>query len=597
MSRLDRYNFSKTLSLLNNPELVTLTSCSVCNESLTENRTFVTGKCVHGFCEDCVKDISASSCPAPSCEVSVQPRDFTQHKVLGQVANHLDALRVLLLKNGRNAALETKNEESVESSSEQVQRKTENSSTSETTRKSRNKENVIGELRKAVLDEATTSKHTVTKRKKGSKQNNDKSDEMDDGQTEENVVKKGKQRLSLPQAAPIETVKKRVRSATVEPPKTTKTTVKVGNLEKKNKKGETPLHVACGKGHLDRVGQLLDEGANPNTQDNAGWTPLHEVASCGRIEIAKLLLKAGANPTVPDPNERVTALHDAVSAGDVTMITLLVSFGADRDVKDSDGRTPRSIAANSSDDIIKAVEDTKVLVDLNESVRANSSSKEMIICLSKKVCKNLTLKKLATDGLQRFGLKKPTVDFTVSVTHFIVDDNEDVSPVSYEYLASIIIGAEIIRSSWITECGKQGKILKTDPYVINFHEDDEEGVIRSRDLIMTQQPKLLTGLHFYLIGSFDKLSREQVSNLIKLSDGKIVARQPDPECIPPHEVSIPHHVQDSSPLVSTSHVIIYQEGDREPLLKYNMPHVKTLPLNWLVNSIRNCVLLDPHKQN
>ena len=128
MSRLDRYNFSKTLSLLNNPELVTLTSCSVCNENLTENRTFVTGKCVHGFCEDCVKDISASSCPGPSCEVSVQPRDFTQHKVLGQVANHLDALRVLLLKNGRNA-------ESVESSSEQVQRKTENSSTSETTRR------------------------------------------------------------------------------------------------------------------------------------------------------------------------------------------------------------------------------------------------------------------------------------------------------------------------------------------------------------------------------------------------------------------------------------------------------------------------------
>jgi len=504
-------------------------------------------------------------------------------------------LRMLIQRNGKETTSEANNV--MAENCENNQKKSESAQASAPTRKCRNKENVIGELKKTVLDEATTSKQT-TKRKRTNnivgKQVNDKDEKIEDETTNVAIViPKGRQRLSLPQKVPPETSKKRVRSATVEPAKTTSTNNKVGNLEKKNKKGETPLHVACGKGLLDKVRQLLDEGANPNTQDNAGWTPLHEVASCGRTEIAELLLKAGANPTVPDVQERVTALHDAVTAGDIAMITLLVSYGADRDAKDSHGRTPRSIAASSGEDVKRAVEQTKIIVDLNESVRANSSYKEMIICLSKKVSKNPSLKKLVIDGLQRFGLRKPTTDFTFSVTHFILDEKEDLSPTSYEYLASLVTGAEIIRSSWITECGKQGEIVKTDPYVVHFEEDDEEGVSRSRDLTSTQQPKLLTGIHFYLLGSFEKVTRDQVSNLIKLSDGKIVTREPDPEWIPSDEVSIPHHASDSSPLVSTSHVIIYQEGDKEPLLKYNMPHVKTLPLCWLVNCIRNCILMDP----
>lgn len=45
-------------------------------------------------------------------------------------------------------------------------------------------------------------------------------------------------------------------------------------LNKKNHKGETPLHVACIKGNVERVQTLLNANATPNTKDNAGWTPL-----------------------------------------------------------------------------------------------------------------------------------------------------------------------------------------------------------------------------------------------------------------------------------------------------------------------------------
>ena len=161
MSIFDRYNFSKTLSVLNNPELVALISCSVCKRHLIENKTFVNGKCVHGLCEDCVKDISESSCPVYSCNVSVQPRDFSQHKVLGQVATHLDSLRTLIQRNKEQTTSETNHVEAADTNCENTHKKSEDIQVTGATRKSRNKENVIGELKKTVLDEATTSKQTT----------------------------------------------------------------------------------------------------------------------------------------------------------------------------------------------------------------------------------------------------------------------------------------------------------------------------------------------------------------------------------------------------------------------------------------------------
>ena len=58
--------------------------------------------------------------------------------------------------------------------------------------------------------------------------------------------------------------------------KVTKQTVK-GNVNKRNKVGETPLQLACIRGDVDRVRMLLEAGADVNNKDNNGWTPLHEV--------------------------------------------------------------------------------------------------------------------------------------------------------------------------------------------------------------------------------------------------------------------------------------------------------------------------------
>ena len=58
---------------------------------------------------------------------------------------------------------------------------------------------------------------------------------------------------------------------------------KPGSLEKKNRKGETALQSAAVKGDQETVRCLLEQGANPNTVDNAGWSPLHEASIAGRV--------------------------------------------------------------------------------------------------------------------------------------------------------------------------------------------------------------------------------------------------------------------------------------------------------------------------
>jgi hypothetical protein len=55
------------------------------------------------------------------------------------------------------------------------------------------------------------------------------------------------------------------------------------NLEKKNLKGETPLHAAAVRGDTAALQRYLGLGADPNTTDNAGWTPLHEAAGAGTV--------------------------------------------------------------------------------------------------------------------------------------------------------------------------------------------------------------------------------------------------------------------------------------------------------------------------
>ncbi|XP_055304811.1 26S proteasome non-ATPase regulatory subunit 10-like [Sitodiplosis mosellana] len=53
------------------------------------------------------------------------------------------------------------------------------------------------------------------------------------------------------------------------------------NVNFKDEKGRTPLHVAAWRGRDEMVKILIDHGANVNFKDANGWTPIKVAASFG----------------------------------------------------------------------------------------------------------------------------------------------------------------------------------------------------------------------------------------------------------------------------------------------------------------------------
>ncbi|XP_044149724.1 tonsoku-like protein [Bufo gargarizans] len=111
---------------------------------------------------------------------------------------------------------------------------------------------------------------------------------------------------------------------------------------RRNEKGETPLHRACIEGNAKVVQCLLEKGHPVNPRDYCGWTPLHEACNHGHHDIVQLLLDRGAH--INDPGgplcEGITPLHDALSSGNFHVAQLLIRRGASVTQKTTKGKPP-----------------------------------------------------------------------------------------------------------------------------------------------------------------------------------------------------------------------------------------------------------------
>ena len=342
---LAQFDWSRSLAVLREPSLGPLLHCPGCSAQLGHGApVLVSGRCGHRVCGDCVKltkvkqyltanaigklsSISLSAvqvCPREGCGLATQPRDYTEDRSMAAVASSLANIRGLLEKaqsaraetaaaatprkpyvNKENAAgIKTLDTPVTSSNKVDGKRKAKGVKSKDVT-----EESVLGELKN--IDEKNTngkSKISIMKEKVpiDSTSNLTEKGKSKNRKEDSNKAKSDNRRLSLPEKKPQG--QKRVRSATVavdiskEAP--AGTSKKPTNIEKKNAKGETMVHVACSKGQVDKVRALLAEGANPNTRDHAGWTPLHDAVDGGRAEIAELLLRAGANPSVPSGDQR-----------------------------------------------------------------------------------------------------------------------------------------------------------------------------------------------------------------------------------------------------------------------------------------------------
>lgn len=88
----------------------------------------------------------------------------------------------------------------------------------------------------------------------------------------------------------------------------------------------TPLHLACLHGHLEVAQFLLDNGANPDAQDNWQCTPLHNAAGAGHEQIVKELCEVGANLHVRCTNKGKTPVDIARDKGKFNVVPVLQDY-------------------------------------------------------------------------------------------------------------------------------------------------------------------------------------------------------------------------------------------------------------------------------
>ncbi|MCC6005912.1 MAG: ankyrin repeat domain-containing protein, partial [Thermofilum sp.] len=128
------------------------------------------------------------------------------------------------------------------------------------------------------------------------------------------------------------------------------------DVNAKNKFGRTPLHIAAAENREENVQLLIESGADVDARDEYGWTPLHWAVKEGHQKVVKLLIERGADVNARN-NRGWTPLHIAAYWNRKDIAKLLLENGANPTVGDSSGKTPKDAAIEAgNEEIAKLIE-------------------------------------------------------------------------------------------------------------------------------------------------------------------------------------------------------------------------------------------------
>ena len=114
--------------------------------------------------------------------------------------------------------------------------------------------------------------------------------------------------------------------------------------------GNTPLHFAAAKGHLEVCKFIIGREDNENPANNIGATPLHSAALHGQLEVCHFIFNnlRGKNPASeinPGDNHGDTPLHYATAKGNLDICKFILENITVKNPKNNHGRTPLHMAA------------------------------------------------------------------------------------------------------------------------------------------------------------------------------------------------------------------------------------------------------------
>ncbi len=191
---------------------------------------------------------------------------------------------------------------------------------------------------------------------------------------------------------------------------------------------------------------------------------------------------------------------------------------------------------------------------------------------------------------------------TDEVTHLILNVDKESKSCTEDviYYNGLMFGCRIVDVDWVLESSDRGQWVDEDVYVPEGSRSCRQGApAKALTNALAGKPKLFDGCHIYLQGSFGKPypTKADLIRILKNGGADVLTREPDPEFIPEKERKLPYHAEAGSQLEQCSHFLIYQEGQnsKEPLIKYNMGHIKSMPTAWLFECINNFALVEPFR--
>ncbi|CAG7817107.1 unnamed protein product [Allacma fusca] len=396
-------------------------------------------------------------------------------------------------------------------------------------------------------------------------------------------------------------------------------------INKRNAKGETVLHIAVRTGKLEKVKDLIENGAEIDAKDFAGWAPLHEAinAKTSTLEMVQLLCNSGADVNALGMSNE-TPLHEASRLGLAVIVKYLLSQSASAAIRNSTGRLPVDCSE------LKVIK--KIFRDHEEEMsgmsQSNDISVELKISLQKAVLYfAYNVSKDVLKNVKAFWDVKISQELTNKVTHVIFDAQPKTKvPLNFDFLLSILNGTWILSSKWLEDSLSVKRFLDPRKYQLNgcvydnipSSTGDDVAVERARVNREHGNPSLFQGINFYIYKNTNwptnvkggksgiSLSKKDIGKLIKFGEGVVINREPNPDMVDPLETPLRFHARhdetlmqfDSSSSVQehklslTSHVILYDDKNVPPT-KHDLEHVKTLKIDWLIHSAVHFRLLHP----
>ncbi|MFH4974274.1 hypothetical protein AB6A40_000983 [Gnathostoma spinigerum] len=341
--------------------------------------------------------------------------------------------------------------------------------------------------------------------------------------------------------------------------------------------------------------EALENGADPNEQDNCGFTALFHAACQGNVNLCRILVEHGAIIDAHVGDKCDTALHAAVSSRSLSVVSYLIRSGANRFAKNLKGQYPIDLADEDDDEMREVL---SVIPDIDPIEPRVSIRRRRLVFLSPVVAEKYP-------NAQYF-LKEHSAlaENFETTTHYVVQlAGKCGAEVTDRILEAILRGMYILNPDWIVACLAKNELIDESPYEISIlkREEDvisENSIRKARRNFEKMQPGLFRGCKFYLCPhQFFPLKRSTITRLVGLGGGILLNREPHTDVLSSTQIA-PYHAPSvwRTERKLTAYFAIYMPGQSLPHRIQNEKKINIVTPSWLTDCISKFQILFPDER-